>query len=50
MPGIAQTLREQKQGKLHSGSKTGPIVKSRSQGLAIALSEARQSNKKRVKK
>ena len=36
---------EWKRGKLHSGSKTGPIVKSQKQATAIALSESGQSNK-----
>ena len=48
MPGIGPTLREYKQGKLHSGSKTGPVVKSRAQALAIAINEGRR--KKKVKK
>jgi len=29
--------------KLHSGSKKGPIVKSRKQAIAIALNEQRKS-------
>jgi hypothetical protein len=32
-----------KKGKLHSGSKEGPVVKSRKQAIAIALSEAGKS-------
>lgn len=35
-----------KHGSLHSGSKSGPLVKSRKQAIAIALSESGQSNKK----
>jgi hypothetical protein len=35
-----------KAGKLHSGSKTGPIVKSQKQAVAIKLSEERQGLKK----
>ncbi len=35
-----------KAGTLHSGSKTGPKVKSRAQAIAIGLSESRQSRKK----
>lgn len=34
-----------KHGQLHSGSKTGPVVKDRQQAIAIALSEAGLSNK-----
>ena len=37
---------EYKRGKLHSGSKKGPIVKKHSQAVAIALSEAGLSRKK----
>jgi hypothetical protein len=36
-----------KQGSLHSGSKKGPVVKSRAQAIAIGLSESRQSKKRR---
>jgi hypothetical protein len=36
-------MHEYKEGKLHSGSKKGPMVKSRKQAIAIALSEARQA-------
>jgi hypothetical protein len=35
-----------KHGELHSGSKNGPKVKSRSQAIAIGLSEARQARPK----
>ena len=38
--GVKQELRKFKAGKLHSGSKSGPVVTSRKQALAIALSEA----------
>jgi hypothetical protein len=34
-----------KKGTLHSGSKTGPKVKSREQALAIAMSESRSKKK-----
>lgn len=40
---IAKVMHEFKAHKLHSGSKTGPIVKSRKQAVAIALSEANSS-------
>lgn len=35
-------MHEFKRGQLHSGSKSGPKVKSRKQAVAIALSEARK--------
>ena len=35
-------LHEFKEGGLHSGSKDGPVVKSKPQALAIAFSEARK--------
>ena len=39
-----------KQGKLHSGSKKGPIVENPKQAIAISLSESGQSKKKKIKK
>lgn len=48
MPGMKKTLHEFKEGKLHSGSKKGPVVTSRKQAIAIGLSETR--TKKRGKK
>lgn len=42
MPGINKTLHEFSEGKLHSGSKHGPKVKSRAQAIAIGLSEERK--------
>ena len=39
MPGVEATLHEYKHGTLHSGSKHGPVVKSRAQAIAIALHE-----------
>ena len=39
-------MKKFKEGTLHSGSKTGPKVKSRAQAIAIGLSESRQSRKK----
>ena len=39
-----------KVGKLHSGSKNGPIAKSRAQCIAIGLSESGQSRKKSKRK
>jgi hypothetical protein len=46
MKKVSKVMKEFKAGKLHSGSKKGPVVKSKAQGLAIALSEAGLSKKK----
>lgn len=43
---MSKVLGEYKAGKLHSGSKKGPVVKSEKQAMAIALSEAGKSKKK----
>ena len=43
---VRQTMHEFKEGTLHSGSKTGPKVKSRKQAVAIALNQARRKGKK----
>jgi len=40
---VRQTMHEFKTGSLHSGSKTGPLVKRRPQAIAIALSQARKA-------
>ena len=44
-PKVRKVMHEFKEGKLHSGSKAGPKVKSRKQAVAIALSEARKGKK-----
>ena len=44
---VATVMREYKKGMLRSGSKKGPKVKSRKQAVAIALSEAGMSRKKK---
>lgn len=43
---IKKVMTEFSEGKLHSGSKKGPIVSNPKQGIAIALSEARKSGSK----
>jgi hypothetical protein len=42
---VHREMHKFKHGQLHSGSKTGPLVKDRQQAIAIALSEAGLSNK-----
>lgn len=42
---VHKVMGEFKRGKLHSGSKTGPKVKSRKQAIAIGLSEARKGKR-----
>lgn len=37
----SQVLKKFRKGKLHSGSKTGPVVTNKKQATAIQLSEAR---------
>lgn len=46
MKKVGKVMREFKEGTLHSG-KGGKVVKSRAQGIAIALSEAGMSKKKK---
>lgn len=45
---IAKVMKECKAGTLHSG-KGGPVVKSRKQCVAIALSEAAKVKRKKAK-
>lgn len=47
---IRKVAQEFKEGKLHSGSKKGPIVTNPKQAIAIELSEARKAAKSRKKK
>jgi hypothetical protein len=42
---VRRVMHEFKEGSLHSGSKTGPKVKSRKQAIAIAMSEAGKRRK-----
>lgn len=43
---IPKVMGEFSSGKLHSGSKSGPVVKSRDQAVAIAMSEAGKTKKR----
>lgn len=43
---IHKVMKELKEGKLHSGSKKGPLVTNKKQGIAIAISEARKKGLK----
>ena len=42
---LVKVIGEYKRGQLHSGSKQGPVVGSRAQAIAIALSEAKKGKK-----
>lgn len=46
---VGKVMKEYKAGELHSGSKSGPVVKSRKQAIAIAMSEAGMSKPKKKK-
>lgn len=44
---VGKVMHEYKTGTLHSGGKSGPVVKSRKQAVAIAMSEAKMPKKKK---
>ena len=44
---MQKTMHEFKHGTLHSGSKTGPKVKSRKQAIAIGMSQQRKVDRKK---
>lgn len=44
---VKKVMHEFKHGELHSGSKTGPVVKNKKQAIAIALSEQRKASGKK---
>jgi hypothetical protein len=47
---VHEEMSKFKRGKLHSGSKKGKVVTSRKQAIAISLSEAGKSRKKKALK
>jgi hypothetical protein len=47
---VAKVMKEFKSGTLNSGSSRGPVVTNRRQAVAIALSQAKMSNKRMGKK
>ena len=47
---MQKVMHEFKAGALHSGSKKGPVVKSRKQAIAIGMSEQKRAMKKSYKR
>ena len=47
---VGKVMGEFGKGELHTGSKKGPVVTSKKQAIAIAMSEAGMSKKKSKKK
>lgn len=46
---VQKVMHEWKTGTLHSGGKSGPVVKSQKQAVAIAMSEAGMAKKTKKK-
>ena len=44
---VEKVMKEYKEGKLHRGSNKGPVVKKKSQAIAIAMSDSKMLKKKK---
>lgn len=47
---VEKVMHEFKEGELHGGSKSGPMVHDKKQAIAIALSEQRKKNREKRSK
>ncbi len=47
---IKKTMHEFEEGRLHSGSKTGPLVTNPKQAIAISINQAKRKKTKKAKK
>lgn len=47
---VQTVMHEFKHGSLHSGSKKGPLVRSRKQAVAIAMSQSGQTKRRKRKR
>lgn len=47
---VSKVMSEYGSGQLHTGSKKGPVVTSKKQAVAIALSEARRASRRKRRK
>jgi hypothetical protein len=47
---IKKVIHEFEEGKLHSGSKKGPVVTNKDQAIAIGYSESKKAGKSKKKK
>lgn len=47
---IKKTMKEFEEGRLHSGSKTGPVVTNPRQAVAISINQAKRKKAKKAKK
>lgn len=45
---VATVMHEFKRGRLHSGSKQGPVVRNKAQAIAIAISESKRRKRQKA--